>query len=91
MDDIKRIFRPSDLLLAMALLTRLPVSLPLQAGRAPGAAAWAYPLVGLVVAGVALAPSVAQLGEFKADEINLTDVAKNIPVAQKIFNAVGWK
>lgn len=55
MDDIKRIFRPSDLLLAMALLTRLPVSLPLQAGRAPGAAAWAYPLVGLVVAGVALA------------------------------------
>jgi len=44
-----------------------------------------------VVAGVALAPSVASLGEFKADEVVLADVAKNIPVAQKIFNEVNWK
>lgn len=43
------------------------------------------------VAGVALAPSVAALGSFKADAVNLTSVAANIPVAQKIFNEVGWK
>jgi iron(III) transport system substrate-binding protein len=35
--------------------------------------------------------SVAKLGEFKADDVNLSDVAKNLPEAQKIFNAVGWK
>lgn len=42
---------PSDVLQAMALLTRLPV----PAGDAPrgAAAAWAYPLVGLVVGGIA--------------------------------------
>ena len=44
-----------------------------------------------VVAGVELAPSVAALGEFKADDVVLADVAKNIPVAQKIFNEVNWK
>ncbi|AZV79773.1 Fe(3+) ABC transporter substrate-binding protein [Parasedimentitalea marina] len=44
-----------------------------------------------VVAGVELAPSVAALGDFKADDIVLADVAKNIPVAQKIFNEVNWK
>ena len=43
------------------------------------------------VDGVALADSVAQLGSFKADEINLSDVAENIPTAQKIFNQVGWE
>jgi len=43
------------------------------------------------VKGVELAESVAKLGEFKADEINLSEVAQNIPTAQKIFNAVGWK
>lgn len=43
------------------------------------------------VEGVKLAPSVAKLGDFKADEIDLADVAKNIPTAQKIFNQVGWK
>ncbi len=43
------------------------------------------------VAGVTLADNVAALGEFKADEINLSDVANNIPEAQKIFNEVGWK
>ena len=43
------------------------------------------------VPGVELAPSVAKLGEFKADEVDLSEVAKNIPAAQKIFNEVGWK
>jgi iron(III) transport system substrate-binding protein len=44
-----------------------------------------------VVEGVALADNVAQFGEFKADSVNLSEVAKNIPEAQKIFNQVGWK
>lgn len=43
------------------------------------------------VKGVALAPSVEKLGTFKADEVDLAEVAKNIPTAQKIFNEVGWK
>ncbi len=43
------------------------------------------------VAGVELAESVKSLGEFKADEINLSEVAQNLPEAQKIFNEVGWK
>ncbi|OAN73516.1 Fe(3+) ABC transporter substrate-binding protein [Sulfitobacter sp. EhC04] len=43
------------------------------------------------VAGVPLSESVAKLGEFKADEVNLSAVAQNLPEAQKIFNAVGWK
>ena len=40
---------------------------------------------------VALSPSVAALGEFQADAVNLSDVAKNVPLAQKIFNEVGWE
>ncbi len=43
------------------------------------------------VEGVALADNVAALGAFKADDVNLSEVAKNIPEAQKIFNEVGWK
>ena len=43
------------------------------------------------VPGVALSESVAKLGNFKADAVNLSDVAKNLPEAQKIFNEVGWK
>ncbi|MEX0365195.1 MAG: Fe(3+) ABC transporter substrate-binding protein [Ruegeria sp.] len=43
------------------------------------------------VAGVPLAENVSALGEFKADEVSLSEVAKNIPEAQKIFNEVGWK
>ena len=43
------------------------------------------------VEGVELADSVKALGEFKADEVNLSEVAKNIPEAQKIFNEVDWK
>ncbi len=43
------------------------------------------------VAGVPLSESVAKLGAFKADEVNLSAVAQNLPEAQKIFNEVGWK
>ena len=43
------------------------------------------------VEGVALSESVAKLGPFKADDVNLSAVAKNLPEAQKIFNEVGWK
>ncbi|MEM1047379.1 MAG: extracellular solute-binding protein [Pseudomonadota bacterium] len=43
------------------------------------------------VPGVALSPSVAQLGFFKPDDVDLSKVAKNVGTAQKIFNEVGWK
>jgi len=55
--DINRFgstFRLGDLLVALALLTRLPLRISLSARRAPRAAAWAYPLVGLVVGTIAL-------------------------------------
>ncbi|WP_298841682.1 Fe(3+) ABC transporter substrate-binding protein [uncultured Roseobacter sp.] len=43
------------------------------------------------VPGVGLSPSVAALGFFQADDVNLSDVAANVPTAQKIFNEVGWE
>ena len=43
------------------------------------------------VPGVSVSPSVAALGFFKPDDIDLSEVAKNIPAAQVIFNEVGWK
>ncbi len=43
------------------------------------------------VEGVELSPSVAALGEFKGDMVNLSKVAKNLPIAQRIFNEVGWE
>ncbi|MFC3613825.1 Fe(3+) ABC transporter substrate-binding protein [Lutimaribacter marinistellae] len=43
------------------------------------------------VEGVELADSVKAMGEFKADEVDLSEVAKNIPVAQRIFNEVNWQ
>ena len=43
------------------------------------------------VPGVALSPSIASLGLFKSDDVNLSDVAENISAAQKIFNQVGWE
>ncbi len=43
------------------------------------------------VPGVGLSPSVAQLGFFKPDDVDLSAVAKNVPTAQKIFNEVGWE
>ncbi|WP_299678713.1 extracellular solute-binding protein [uncultured Roseobacter sp.] len=43
------------------------------------------------VPGVSVSDSVAKLGEYKGDEVDLSAVAKNVPAAQKIFNEVGWK
>ncbi|WP_208351618.1 extracellular solute-binding protein [Pseudaestuariivita rosea] len=43
------------------------------------------------VPGVALSPSVAQLGFFKPDDVDLSMVAKNVGTAQTIFNEVGWE
>jgi iron(III) transport system substrate-binding protein len=43
------------------------------------------------VEGVALSESVAKLGEYKGDKVDLSAVAKNLATAQTIFNAVGWK
>ncbi|WP_420860529.1 extracellular solute-binding protein [Algirhabdus cladophorae] len=43
------------------------------------------------VAGVPLSDSVAKLGEFTADTVDLSKVAKNVSTAQEIFNQVGWK
>lgn len=43
------------------------------------------------VPGVGLSESVAQLGLFKPDDVDLSAVAENVPTAQKIFNEVGWK
>lgn len=44
-----------------------------------------------VVEGTPLAASVEGLGIFKADPVNLSEVAANIPAAQQVFNTVGWK
>ncbi len=43
------------------------------------------------VPSVPVSESVAKLGSYKADDVSLSDVAKNVPAAQKIFNEVGWK
>ncbi len=43
------------------------------------------------VTGVALAASVAQLGFFKPDDVDLSAVAQHLPAAQRIFNEVGWE
>ncbi len=43
------------------------------------------------VAGVPLSPSVAALGYFRADTLNLAKIAENTPEAQKIYNAVGFE
>jgi len=43
------------------------------------------------VPGVGLSPSVAALGFFKPDDVDLSAVAGNLPEAQKIFNEVGWE
>ncbi|XDA98044.1 Fe(3+) ABC transporter substrate-binding protein [Sulfitobacter sp. LCG007] len=44
-----------------------------------------------VVESVETTEAVDKLGAFKADTVDLSEVALNIPVAQKIFNEVGWK
>ncbi|MEJ8562160.1 extracellular solute-binding protein [Yoonia sp. GPGPB17] len=43
------------------------------------------------VPGVGLAASVASMGLFRPDAVDLTAVAKNVPAAQEIFNQVGWE
>ncbi len=43
------------------------------------------------VPGVGLSPSVAALGLFKPDDVNLSRVARNVGKAQQIFNEVGWE
>jgi len=44
-----------------------------------------------VVAGVTIAPSAAELGEFVADDLSLAAIAANLPLAQAIFNEAGWE
>lgn len=43
------------------------------------------------VPGVGLSPSVAALGMFRPDAVDLSAVAENVPTAQQIFNEVGWE
>ncbi|WP_281981486.1 Fe(3+) ABC transporter substrate-binding protein [Thalassorhabdomicrobium marinisediminis] len=43
------------------------------------------------VEGVELSEEVASLGEFKADDVDLSAVAKQLPLALTIFNDVGWE
>ncbi|MEL6784932.1 MAG: extracellular solute-binding protein [Pseudomonadota bacterium] len=43
------------------------------------------------VAGVERSASVKELGDFEADPVDLSKVAKNVAKAQEIFTAVGWK
>ncbi|MEO9824788.1 MAG: extracellular solute-binding protein [Paracoccaceae bacterium] len=43
------------------------------------------------VPGIGLAPSVAALGIFRPDAIELSDIADNIGVAQKILGEAGWQ
>jgi iron(III) transport system substrate-binding protein len=43
------------------------------------------------VEGVALSPEVASLGDFVADDVDLSAVARQLPLALTIFNDVGWK
>ncbi|SFE48829.1 extracellular solute-binding protein [Roseivivax sediminis] len=44
-----------------------------------------------VVEGVETTEAVDELGEFTADDVDLSAVAKHIPTAQQIFNEVGWE
>lgn len=44
-----------------------------------------------VVAGVAMPETIASLGDFKSDEINLTVLGKNQALAQQIYNEVGYE
>ncbi len=43
------------------------------------------------VPGVGLSESVATLGMFRSDDVDLSKVAQNLGTAQEIFNQVGWK
>ncbi|MGR3804290.1 Fe(3+) ABC transporter substrate-binding protein [Marinibacterium profundimaris] len=43
------------------------------------------------VPGVGISPSVAALGFFKPDDVDLSAVAGNLADAQRIYNEIGWK
>lgn len=43
------------------------------------------------VPGVGLAPNPASLGLFRSDDLNLAVLGENQPLAQTIFNEVGWE
>jgi iron(III) transport system substrate-binding protein len=43
------------------------------------------------VPGVAISPSVAQLGLFRADAVSLPEVASHLGTAVQIYNELGWK
>ena len=43
------------------------------------------------VPGVGLAASVAELGIFRPDTIDLSDIAENIEAAQRVLNEAGWR
>jgi len=43
------------------------------------------------VPGIGLAPSVAAMGLFRPDNVDLSAVAQNVAEAQMIFNQVGWE
>ena len=42
------------------------------------------------VPGIGLAPNPASLGLFRSDDLNLSVLGQNQPLAQSIFNDVGW-
>jgi iron(III) transport system substrate-binding protein len=42
------------------------------------------------VEGVEMVEELAGLGDFAADDVDLSDVAANLATAQRIFNQVGW-
>ncbi len=44
-----------------------------------------------VVDGVAMEPIVAELGEFKVDEVNVSAYGRNNPEVVKLVDRVGWK
>lgn len=43
------------------------------------------------VPGVALSPSVAHLGIFRPDTIDLSDIAENVDAAVEVLNGAGWE
>lgn len=43
------------------------------------------------VPGIALAPTPAKLGLFRADDLNLNVLGEQNPTAQRIFNEAGWE
>ncbi|MEM9210036.1 MAG: extracellular solute-binding protein [Pseudomonadota bacterium] len=43
------------------------------------------------VPGVGISPSVASLGFFKPDDLDATDIANNVPAAQRILTEAGWE